>query len=72
MSKLAQFMDSKMIQQETGLPRSSVDRIMRRCTLVTFDGVRKTYVRRRDIEALIREEPALTRPRGNPLERQAS
>ena len=68
MTKLAPLMDSKMLQQELGLPRSSVERIMRRCGLVTFDGVRRVFVKRSDVEALMREEPALARPRGNPLE----
>lgn len=43
-----------MIAEETGLGRSTAEKIMRRCDIIRFDGVRRSFVRRSDVEALVR------------------
>lgn len=56
--RLPQLMDSRMIQLETGLPESMVRRIMRRCTIYHIDGFRKAFVRRDELLAKLRTDPA--------------
>lgn len=50
---LASLMDARTIQLETGLPRRTVETLMRRCELVRPPGVRRVFVYRADIEALL-------------------
>jgi hypothetical protein len=47
---LPALLDARTASEETGLPRSTVVRIMRRCDLVTPPGVRRVFVRRDDFE----------------------
>lgn len=37
--RLPALMDCKMLMGELGLPRSTVERIMRRCGLIHIDGI---------------------------------
>jgi len=46
---LPQLLDRKTLAIETGLPRSAIDVIFRRCPIVALPGHRKVYVRRADV-----------------------
>jgi hypothetical protein len=53
MTALPELLDAKGIQEELGVTRAAAEAIMRQLPTVTFDGLRKTYVRRSDVIALI-------------------
>jgi hypothetical protein len=51
--RLPELLDSKGLQAELGVSRAVAEKLMRRLPVVTFEGIRKTYVRRRDVEAYV-------------------
>ena len=50
---LPELLDAKRLQAELGITRAAAEAIMRRLPTVEFDGLRKVYVRRSDVAALI-------------------
>lgn len=50
---LPELLDAKALQAELGVTRSAAEAIMRQLPVVTFAGLRKTYVRRGDVAQLI-------------------
>lgn len=50
---LPQLLDNRMIREEMGVAESTATSIMRRCELVRVKGIRRTFVRRADVEALL-------------------
>jgi hypothetical protein len=50
---LPQLLDAKRLQAELGVTRAVAEKLMRRLPLVVFEDVRKVYVRREDVAALI-------------------
>jgi hypothetical protein len=52
---LPKLIDNAGLQRELGIKRAAADAIMQRVPKVTIPGVKKTYVRRRDVERLLDE-----------------
>jgi hypothetical protein len=52
---LPALVDRKTLARETGLPRSTIDHLFGRLPVVAFEGHRKVFVRRADVERLIAE-----------------
>ena len=50
---LPELLDAKKLQAELGVTRAVAEKLMRRLPLVVFEDVRKVYVRRQDVAALI-------------------
>jgi hypothetical protein len=50
---LPKLLDAKALQQELGVTRAAAEAVMRTLPVVTFPGLRKVYVRRDDVHALI-------------------
>ena len=50
---LPELLDCKALMAETGVTRSAAEAIMRQLPIVLIPGLRKTYVRRVDVQALI-------------------
>ena len=50
---LPELLDCRRIMVETGLTRSVVESLMRQLPKTTIPGVRKVYVRRSDVLALL-------------------
>jgi hypothetical protein len=50
---LPELLDAKKLQAELGVTRSVAESLMRRLPVVSFEGVRKVYVRRQDVAALL-------------------
>ena len=50
---LPELLDAKKLQAELGVTRAVAEKLMRRLPLVVFEDVRKVYVRRADVAALI-------------------
>jgi hypothetical protein len=50
---LPQLLDAKGLQTELGVTRAAAEAIMRRLPVVSIEGLRKTYVRRADVEVLL-------------------
>jgi hypothetical protein len=50
---LPELLDAKRLQAELGVTRAVAEKLMRRLPLVVFEDVRKVYVRREDVMALI-------------------
>ena len=50
---LPELLDAKKLQAELGVSRAVAETLMRRLPLVVFEDVRKVYVRRADVAALI-------------------
>ena len=50
---LPELLDAKRVQAELGVTRAVAEKLMRRLPLVVFEDVRKVYVRRADVAALI-------------------
>ena len=50
---LPALLDAKKLQVELGVTRAVAETLMRRLPLVVFEDVRKVYVRRQDVAALI-------------------
>jgi hypothetical protein len=51
--RLPQLLDCKALRAELGVSRAVAEKIMRRLPLVVFEDVRKVYVRRQDVAAVI-------------------
>lgn len=47
------LMDRRMIQDELGVSRAVAEGLMRQVRKVTFPGVRRVFVLRRDVEKLL-------------------
>jgi hypothetical protein len=47
------LLDAKALQAELGVTRAAAERIMRQLPIVQFQDLRKVYVRRADVLALI-------------------
>ncbi len=52
---LTSYMDCRAIMAETGFKRAAAEAIMRHLPKVQIPGVRKVYVKRRDVERYLRE-----------------
>lgn len=52
-SSLPELLDAKRLQAELGVTRAVAEKLMRQLPVVQFEGIRKTYVRRSDIERLL-------------------
>jgi hypothetical protein len=63
---LPELLDAKKLQAELGVTRAVAEKLMRRLPLVVFEGVRKVYVRRQDVAALI-DMSTLAKDRGTVL-----
>lgn len=50
---LPELLDAKRLATELGMTHAAAWSIMEQLPIVQFDGLRKTYVRRRDVLALI-------------------
>ena len=51
--RLPELLDAKALQAELGVSRSVAESVMRQLPIVQFESVRKVYVRRPDIAALV-------------------
>jgi hypothetical protein len=51
--RLPELLDAKGLQAELHVTRAVAEKLMRRLPLVVFEDVRKVYVRRPDVAALI-------------------
>ena len=51
--RLPELVDCRRIMAETGLTRAAAEALMRQLPKVTIPGVRKVYVRRADVLALL-------------------
>jgi hypothetical protein len=52
---LPQLLDAKGLQTELGVSRAAAEAIMRRLPIVQIEGLRKTFVRRRDVARYLEE-----------------
>lgn len=50
-----ELLDCATLARTYGVTRAAADKIMRKLPKVRIDGLRKTYVRRRDVERLLDE-----------------
>ena len=50
---LPQLLDAKALQAELGITRAAAEKIMVNLPIVQVPGLRKVYVRRPDVEALL-------------------
>lgn len=55
---LPELVDCRRIMAETGITRAAAEALMRQLPKLTIPGVRKTYVRRADVVALLEEHAA--------------
>ena len=51
--RLPELLDAKGLQAELGITRAVAEKLMRRLPVVVFEDIRKTYVRRADVAALL-------------------
>jgi hypothetical protein len=51
--RLPELLDAKGLQAELGVTRAAAEAVMRRLPLIQIEGLRKVYVRRQDVAALI-------------------
>ena len=51
--RLPELLDAKGLQAELHVTRAVAEKLMRRLPLVVFEDVRKVYVKRSDVTALI-------------------
>jgi hypothetical protein len=51
--RLPELLDAKALAGELGVTGAAAEKIMRSLPVVQFDGLRKTYVRRSDVAALV-------------------
>ena len=51
--RLPELLDAKALQAELGVSRSVAESVMRQLPVVQFENVRKVYVRRPDVAALV-------------------
>jgi hypothetical protein len=52
---LPQLLDCKALQVELGVSRAAAEKIIEALPIVRLPGLRKVYVRRPDVEALLEE-----------------
>jgi hypothetical protein len=50
---LPELLDAKGVQTELGVTRAVAEKLMRKLPLIVFEDVRKVYVRRDDVAALV-------------------
>jgi hypothetical protein len=62
---LPALLDAKALQSELGVTRAAAEAVMRQVPSVVIPGLRKSYVRRCDVEALISRH---TYPKSRPAE----
>jgi hypothetical protein len=60
---LPELLDARKLQVELGVTRAVAEKLMRRLPLVVFEDVRKVYVRRPDVAALV-ESSTVEKHRG--------
>lgn len=60
MSDLPELLDCKGLRDELGVSRSVAESLMRKLPLVVFEDVRKIYVRRPDVAALVEASTVAT------------
>ena len=51
--RLPQLLDARGLQRELGVTRAVAEKLMRQLPVVTFEVVRKVYVRREDVHRLV-------------------
>jgi hypothetical protein len=51
--ELPELLDAKGLQDELGITRAAAERIMKHLPVVVFEDLRKVYVRREDVLALV-------------------
>jgi hypothetical protein len=51
--RLPELLDAKALQAELGITRAAAEKIMVNLPIVQVPGLRKVYVRRPDVEALL-------------------
>lgn len=51
--RLPELLDCKALRDELGVSRAAAEAIMRRLPIVAIEGLRKSYVRRADVAALL-------------------
>lgn len=51
--RLPQLLDAKALQRELGITRAAAEALMRQLPIVQVPGLRKVYVRRPDVAALL-------------------
>ena len=51
--RLPELLDAKALAHELGVTRAAAEKIMRQLPVVQFEGLRKVYVRRADVAALL-------------------
>ena len=56
--RLPTLLDCRAIMRETGISRAAAEALMRSLPKVTVPGLRKVYVRRSDVLALLEEHAA--------------
>lgn len=49
MDRLPELLDGKKLQGELGITPAAAEAVMRRLAIVQIEGLRKVYVRRRDV-----------------------
>jgi hypothetical protein len=52
-NRLPQLLDAKHLADELGITRAAAEKIMQSLPIVQVPGLRKTYVRRPDVERLL-------------------
>jgi hypothetical protein len=52
---LPELLDTKALQRELGVTRAAAEAIIRRVPIVSIEGLRKTYVRREDVQRYLEE-----------------
>jgi hypothetical protein len=52
---LPELLDAKHLAAELGVTRAAAEAIMRRLSVVSIEGLRKTYVRREDVRRYLEE-----------------
>ena len=52
---LPELLDAKRLQAELGVTRAAAERIMQALPLVRLPGLRKSYVRRPDVDRLLEQ-----------------
>jgi hypothetical protein len=62
---LPELLDAKALRAELGITRAAAETIMRRLPIVEFEGLRKVYVRRPDVLALIQKSTSEKTRRGS-------
>jgi hypothetical protein len=53
--RLPELLDCRALMLELGVKRATAEAVMRQLPIVAFPGLRKTYVKRSDVAALVAE-----------------